>query len=159
MAYKFLAAGRRGPLTHVAWPPIGDWLTCDSPVVGKRGAHVCTAEQLAHWLHDELWEVEIAGVEERGLDCVVVERARLVRRIDGWNPELAMRFAKACVERARAEGATDPRLTDADASIEYGYPAVAAYIAAVAIARDDEAAYATERRRQSEWIVRELDRL
>jgi len=72
-----------------------------------------------------------------------------------------MRFAAACIDHARAQpGAEAALLADAADALHGGYPAVAAYAAAVAVAHDDEAAYAAERRRQSAWIVRELvDRL
>jgi hypothetical protein len=158
IAYKFLAAGARGPLTRVVWPAIGGWLVTDEPIaVGLRGVHACLGEQLAHWIHDELWQVELAGALIDGPDCVVAERARLVRRIDGWNPEGAIAFASACVDRARREATgRDELLGDASEAIRHGYPAVAAYTAAIAIAADDEASYARERAWQSAWIVREF---
>ena len=156
-AFKFLAAGARGPLSRVAWPAVGEWLITDGPVIGKRGAHACTDEQLAHWLHDELWEVELAGAQLAGPDCVVSERARLVRRVVAWNADGALRFAAACIDHARAQAGADAALlADASDALRQGYPAIAAYTAALAIAHDDEAAYASERRRQSAWIVREL---
>lgn len=156
-AYKFLAAGARGPFSGVAWPAIGAWLASDGPVVvGKRGAHVCRADQLAHWLHEELWQVELDGVQLDGPDCVVAERARLLARVDAWSQGGAVRFARACVDHARIVVGDDPQLADADEALRHGYPAVAAYAAAVAVARGDEVAYARERARQSEWIIREL---
>lgn len=156
IAYKFLAAGGRGPLSRVAWPAVGDWLVTDGPIVGKRGAHVCTEDQLAHWLHDELWQVELAGPHLAGPDCLVAERARLVHRVAAWNADGAMRFARACLDHARALAADPALLADAESVLGDGYPAVAAYTAAIATARDDEAVYARERAWQSAWIVREI---
>lgn len=150
IAYKFLAAGARGPLTQIAWPTEG-WLVADGAIaVGKNGIHACRAEDLSHWLHDELWEVELAGATLDGPDCVVAERARLIRKLP-WD---ALAFARACVARARELGGDAGMLDDADQAIAYGYPAVAAHTAAVAIARDDEAAYGEARAWQSAWIVR-----
>ena len=65
--YKFLAAGAKGPITGFQWPvpqleAPGDWVEADGPLeAGGRGAHVCRPAGLAHWIHDELWEVEIDG--------------------------------------------------------------------------------------------------
>ncbi|MFT3697810.1 MAG: hypothetical protein QM831_32015 [Kofleriaceae bacterium] len=143
IAYKFLAAGARGPLTQVVWPAIGEWHVAELPiVVGKRGIHACTKDQLAHWLHDELWEVELAGAHEPGLDCIVAERARLSRRI----PFDAARFARACIDHVGA-------VPDAEDALRYGYPAVAAFMAAATFA--DVAGYTAERAWQSAWIARE----
>lgn len=150
--FKFLARGAIGPLSRVAWPAPGEWLVAAGPLrVGRNGAHVCRAEDLAHWLHDELWRIEVAGEQLVGPDCVVVERARLISRVD-WD---ATRFAAACVAHARAS-AEGPLLDDADECLRYGYPAIAAYNAALALAKGDEAAYAAARAWQSAWIVRGL---
>lgn len=151
--FKFLAAGAIGPLSRVAWPAPGQWLVTDGPLqAGRRGAHVCRAEDLAHWLHDELWKIEVAGEHLAAPDCVVVERARLIERVAGWD---ANRFAAACIARAR-ETTDGPYLADADECLRYGYPAIAAYNAALALANGDEAAYAAARAWQSAWIVNEL---
>ncbi|MEO7734148.1 MAG: hypothetical protein ABIY55_24510 [Kofleriaceae bacterium] len=151
--FKFLAAGRIGPLSRVAWPAPGQWLVTAEPLrVGRHGAHVCRAEDLAHWLHDELWQIEVAGDRLAAPDCVVVERARLIERVDAWD---AAQFAAACIAHARA--ITDgPYLSDAVECLRHGYAAIAAYNAALAIAGGDEAAYAAARAWQSAWIVREL---
>jgi hypothetical protein len=165
LAYKFLAAGAIGPLSRFAWPTprgdtAGDWVVTTGPiVVGRHGAHVCRADQLAHWLHDELWTVEIAGDEVAALDCVVVARARLVRHVTAWRGGGAAQFAAACVDHARSR-APGALVDDAADALAAGYPAVAAYSAALAVAAaaagEGEAAYARERAWQSAWIAREL---
>ena len=151
VAYKFLAAGAIGPLSRVAWPPLGTWLDTGTVIVGKRGAHVCRAEDLAHWIHDELWRVEVDGPQVAAPDCFVVPRARLVHRVTRWDP---IAFAAACIEHAR-DGAPE-LLADADHCLRSGYAAIAAYNAALAIAHDDEARYAAERTWQSAWLANEL---
>ncbi|MEO8554538.1 MAG: hypothetical protein ABI678_31395 [Kofleriaceae bacterium] len=151
--FKFLAAGSIGPLSRVAWPAPGEWLVTEGPLqIGRRGAHVCRAEDLAHWLHDELWHIEVAGEQLAAPDCLVVERARLVERVEAWD---ATRFATACVAHAR-ETTDGPLLADADECLRHGYPAIAAYNAALTLANGEEAAYAVARAWQSAWIVREL---
>ena len=58
-SYKFLAKGAIGPLSGHVWPEPGRWLEASGPlVVCSRGIHVCRPEDLAHWLHDELWQVD-----------------------------------------------------------------------------------------------------
>jgi hypothetical protein len=133
-----------------------------------NGSHVCRAGDLAHWLHDELWEIEAEGDQIEGIDCLVVRRARLVRRVDAWNSKGAETFAEACAQhateladRAPPDLAVTARglLEDAFFSARTGFPAVSAYASAVAVAKlgdpaDQEAAYRRERAWQSSWIAR-----
>jgi hypothetical protein len=167
-AYKFLAKGAVGPISGYAWPAPGAWVETEGPLaVCQRGVHLCSALDLAHWLHDELWEVESGGECLDGIDCFVARRARLVRRIDAWSEGGAARFADACIEHATAMAAPAPSdvvrgfLEDARGAADEGYIAVGAFSAALAVAKSSpgtevEAAYRRERRWQSEWITREL---
>ena len=167
-AFKFLAAGAIGRFSRHPWPVDGAWVAADGPlVVGKCGAHVCRVENLAHWLDDELWEIELAGDRLEARDCLVVSRARLVREVERWRLGGATRFAAACIERAdriASDGGSETRalVDDARALLHAGHPAVAAYTAAVVVARLDAvaptAAYEAERAWQSAWIAREIVR-
>jgi len=171
--YKFLARGAVGPISGFQWPvpaseEPGPWVEAEGSLgLCVNGAHVCRTFELAHWLSDELWETETDGEELAGLDCLVVRRARLVRRIDAWQEGGAARFAEACAEhaagladRAPPELAASARglLDDALEAARMGYPAVSAYASAVAVAglgdpADRDAAYRRERLWQSEWIA------
>lgn len=172
--YKFLARGATGALSGFAWPEPhggapGAWVGAEGPlVICEIGVHVCRPFDLAHWLHDELWETEVDGEQIEGIDCLVVRRARLVRRIDAWHEGGAVRFAEACLQRATelvdaapAPASLDIRgyLEDAAISVRYGYPAFSAFAAAVAVARLDnpaseEPAFRRERAWQADWIAR-----
>jgi hypothetical protein len=168
IAYKFLAAGAKGPLSGYAWPRPGTWLEVDGPLVlCRRGVHLCRSLDLAHWLHDELWEAETQGDQIEGIDCIVVPRARLVRRIDSWSEGGAARFAQACIEHATsllppAAGQNVREfLDDAKLAADAGYFAVSAFSSALAAAKtspseDEEKAYRHERVWQAEWITREV---
>lgn len=154
----------------------GEWVEVAPPLaVCSRGVHVCRPPDLAHWLHDELWEIETAGERLEALDCVVVERARLVRRIAAWNGPGAVSFAGACIEHGADLVASDATGTSTDAAVhgfldeaklaaQDGYPAVAAYCAASAVSRlvpadpagGREQAYRRERAWQAGWIARQL---
>jgi hypothetical protein len=170
MMHKFLATGARGPLSGFAWPApgpdaLGAWVEVEGPLAPcARGIHVCRPFELAHWIHDELWELEVDGEQTPGLDCIVVPRARLVRRIPAWG-EQAQRFAEACVEHAAAQvepahfGVVSELLDDARSLATSGYVAVSAFTAALAVSRLPSAsgsAYRAERAWQSAWIEREL---
>jgi hypothetical protein len=181
-AYKFLASGATGPLSGFRWPEPqgaspGIWVEADGPLeLCQRGVHVCRPPDLPYWLHDELWETEVQGDRLEGIDCLIVRRARLVRRIDGWHLGGAARFAEACVEHATqlidaapVGPGEAPRgyLEDAALSARGGYPAFAAFAAALAVARssitrssvaraDDEATYRRERAWQAAWLTRAL---
>jgi hypothetical protein len=167
MKHKFLAKGARGPLSGFAWPtPAGGapgaWIEIEGPLGEcRRGVHVCDAPDLAHWIHDELWELETDGDWIAGTDCVVVRRARLVRRIDAWSAA-AQRFADACIEHASSQAAARPDvvelLDDARMMAANGYAAMCAYTSAVAVGRSSadreiDAHYRRERAWQSKWIA------
>lgn len=173
IAYKFLAQGGHGPISQVAWPLPSDtapgaWLEATDPLsVCSHGVHVCHAEQLPHWLSDELYEVETAGQQLVGVDCVVVSKARLVRRVDCWSEGGALQFARASIEhaaeviRGSADASLQALLEDGEFSAAAGYFAVSAYCAALVVARHlapshPEPAFREERRWQGGWIAREL---
>ena len=168
MARKFLAAGGRGPFSGMAWPaPAGGvpgaWIVVDGALAQcERGLHVCRDVDLAYWIHDELWDVEVEGPAVEGLDCLVVARARLLRRIDAWT-EGRHRFAQASIEHAASSlssidsEAFGELLGDAQLMATHGYPALACYTAAVAVGRangrDAVQGFRAERSWQSGWIA------
>jgi hypothetical protein len=173
--YKFLTKAATGPISGFAWPrPSGEapgaWVQAEGALAPcANGSHLCRAGDLAHWLHDELWETEAAGEQMEGPDCLVVRRARLLRRIDAWHLGGAVRFGEACAQHA-SEAAdrapAGPVLDDVKAlagdallSVRAGFVAVGAYAAALAVAKlsdaaDQHDAYRRERAWQSEWIAR-----
>lgn len=176
-AFKFLGSGAVAPISRRPWPrPTGDgpgaWLEAVGPLAPcTTGVHACRAEDLAHWLYDELWIVELDGDWIVGEDAVVARRGRLVRAIDGWRGELGARFAVAASEHARAiVEAAPPARREAVATYlavssqfaAQGNPVVAAYTAAVAVARlgdpaDIGAAYRRERAYQSALLAGAAD--
>lgn len=124
-ALRFLAAGgtalggTRWPAPSTAGP--GAWLDADGPVADGSGVHACTAETLADWIDDELWEVELDGwVDERD-GLLHAARGRLLRRVDSWDEAAALAFTLACVVRlcdsALATGADDALEYLADAAL------------------------------------------
>jgi hypothetical protein len=176
-AYKFLAAGAVGPVSEFAWPtPLpgqpGAWVEATLPLqLCARGVHACRAEELAHWLHEELWLVELEGETLEGVDCVVAARARLVRQVEAWVHGGAARFARAARDHAAelvsaAPLALQTRLTEyvADSSwhLPHGSTALAAFCAAMAVAwlhggtRFEAAGYRSERLWQSRFIAEDL---
>ena len=173
-AYKFLAKGAVGPLSGFRWPApqagtAGAWVTVAGALeLCVNGSHVCRAGDLAHWLHDELWEIEAEGDQLEGLDCLVVRRARLVRRLHSWDDKGAATFAEACAQHATDLADLAPKdvaaaarglLEDAFLTARTGWPAVSAYASALAVAKlgdpaDQDVAYRRERAWQSAWIAR-----
>ena len=65
----------------------------------KRGYHVCEGVQIFHWFSEELYEVEIRGKQTQGLNKIVAEQARLVKRIKTWNDRTVRLFACDCAKR------------------------------------------------------------
>jgi hypothetical protein len=178
LAYKFLAHGAIGPVSEYAWPSPGDaapgeWTEASTPLqLCASGVHVCRVSELAHWLHDELWVVEVDGETLEGIDRMLVQRARLLYPLEEWrNGIAAARFARAARDHAAALVATaptsaQPRLTqyvgDASYHLPNGSTALAAFCAAMAVAwfhggdHFDGEAYRRERDWQSSFIAADL---
>jgi hypothetical protein len=112
IAHKFLAAGGLGPFSRYPWPlprpgRPGAWVVAGGgALVCHDAVHACRIGDLPWWLHDELWEAELDGAVTAGRHKVMAPRARLLRRVDGWGPACAQRFADACAGRARDHAVT-----------------------------------------------------
>jgi hypothetical protein len=170
--HKFLTRGGLGPLSGFEWPSPSAggaaWVEVEGPLeLCVRGLHVCRDIDLAHWVHDELWQLEATGEQQAGIDCLIVRRARLVRRIDAWSDGGAVHFADACIERARqltalaGDAVVRGFVADSEATAEAGHFAGSAYIAAFAVAKlsqpdEQERVFRRERAWQSQWIASEV---
>ena len=75
LAYKFLSGGGTGVLSGFRWP-VGEWVTVEGELVpARRGVHACRTGDLARWLDEELWAVELDG-ELLEADCFVARPPR-----------------------------------------------------------------------------------
>jgi hypothetical protein len=107
IAYKFLSSGALGPFSRYAWPlprrgQPGAWVIAGGKTTMCRTAvHGCRVADLPWWLQDELWEAEFDGSIATGRHKISAPRARLLRRVEGWDGACAQRFADACAWRAR----------------------------------------------------------
>lgn len=156
IAFKWLAHGAVAPFTGFRWPTDGAWVSAAGS--DGSGVHACRVAQLAWWIGEELWKVEVEGrVVERETQ-IEAERGRLIERVSAWNPEA---FAAACVARVAtfAEEAPTAELADyADVIRTLDAPA-ASFVAAVAAiaAHGSREAFAEERAWQARWLARALD--
>ena len=169
--FKFLERGGIGPLTGFPWRA-REWVEAQGPLaICGNGAHVLRPQDLAYWMHEELWRAEIEGEQIEGGDCVVARRVRLIERVDAWTNGEGMRFAQACHDRVgeRAAQATDPAMKEHLANyhwavgwhVERKNATMAGYVSALGIAQITSIGtpgecYRRERDWQSDWIVREL---
>ncbi|MCC7538925.1 MAG: hypothetical protein IT379_22055 [Deltaproteobacteria bacterium] len=168
-AWTFL----RGDSRDASWPRVsgsapGAWRLPDE---GAPGVTVAVREDLAWWIAEELWEVEVAGPRVAAGNAVFVRAARLVRRVDRWGPDVWEPFVIRCkhvalraVSGSRwAEATTD--LAARAQRVGARSAALAGYVTALACAssageRDTDghrARFAAERAAQSGWIARALD--
>jgi hypothetical protein len=177
-AFKFLAHGAIGTISELAWPTPkagrpGNWVEVREPLrLCESGVHACAASELAHWLHDELWVIELDGRLIAGHDSVVAERARLTRHVEAWRDGGAARFAQAARDHAATLASNAPTalraelhayVADASAHLPRGATALTAFCSALTAARlagagttFDEAGYRQERHWQSKFIENDL---
>ncbi len=183
VAYKFLASDRTAPFAQVRWPePGSDWIVASAAVgTCHRAVHACRAKDLAYWLNQRLWRVELAGEVTESMTKIVAGRGRLLEPVDGW-PEAGPAFIDDCVTRLaelcdwakenhdyratrmlRAyvketveDGDTDP------ASVSYTVAHAAGIVGwlpgegLAAKARGERTPFDAERRRQSRWLADRL---
>ena len=115
-AYKFLADDGHSVYSGTRWPlPNGDesgpWVMSESVDPCRSGIHGCRASDLAYWLSDVLYEIELDGEITEVLHKIAARRGRLVRRVDEY-PEAvrelgvvsAWRTRDRAVVALRAEG-------------------------------------------------------
>jgi hypothetical protein len=158
IAFKWLARGAVAPFTGVRWPVDGSWVRAPEGGPEGCGVHACRIAQLAWWIGEELWRVELDGsivVRETQIEA---PRARLLGQVTAWDPAA---FAQACVARTEgfaAEVATD-ELADYLALIKIADAPTASFVASVAAvaARGTKDAFAEERAWQARWLARALD--
>jgi hypothetical protein len=105
-AWKFLDAngravfsGHRWPLPGTAGP--GPWVEVGHAEACRSGVHACRLSDLAWWINEELWEVELWGEVVERDHKLVSPRGRLVRRLDDWAGAIARDLAGHCAWRAR----------------------------------------------------------
>ena len=94
----------------------GAWKTVKGRLVPcVLGLHVCTRDQLVHWLGPAIFTVEVDDELINAGDKTIVRKARLLGRCDNWTDRTARLFAADCAERAlrrvqkRTGVKTDPR--------------------------------------------------
>jgi hypothetical protein len=120
-AYKFLDADGRAPFTATPWTT-GEWVETGSVHACREGVHACRPADVAFWLADALWEVELDGTIVDARHKVVGSRGRLVRPVDAYPAaarELAEIGAWRCRDRAVAalRQAGDADLADRFAAV------------------------------------------
>jgi hypothetical protein len=184
VAYKFLASDRTAPFAQVRWPEAGSggWILASAAVgTCRRAVHACRAKDLAYWLGQRLWRVELAGQVSESATKMVAERGRLLEPVDGW-PEVAPEFIDDCMTRlaelrdwarenqdrravamlkAYVKEMADEEDTD-PASVSYTVAHAAGIVGwlpgegLAATARGERSPFEAERRRQSRWLAARL---
>ena len=153
--YKFLTADNKGKFSEYDFTQYlpdrdkpGKWLRkIDNPVLCEKGYHCFMPEHILEWIEAQLFEVEINGRHVHGDDKTVVQKMRLLRKVDVWNDKTARLFACYCARdglplfekdypndnRPRVAIETAERYANGEATIE---ELNAAWAAALAAASD-----------------------
>lgn len=183
LAYKFLASDRTARFSQVRWPwpaKAGEWVSA-AAVTGtcRPAVHACRAKDLAFWLDQGLWRVELAGEVTESGTKIVAQRGRLLEPVDRW-PEVVPAFMDDCAARLgelqrwakekrdhrasrmlrdymnEVADATDP------ASVSYTVAHSAEVVGwlpgegMAAKARGERSPFDAERRRQGRWLADRL---
>ena len=161
LAYKFTRPGARSPFTGFEWP-VGEWVEVDGELgLCANGIHACRVEALPRWVDDELWRIEVEGVELEREGVLVARRGRLLDRIEAWNVETSRELARSCAARVRelASEHQDPLLRrraemipDIADGPDPSATALSMYTTAHAADEVVPGSYWAERRRQAEWL-------
>lgn len=180
-AYKFLSADRLSPFACARWPEPGNgWMVASADVGAcRRAVHACRVQDLAYWLGETLWRVELAGQIAEAPSKVVAERGRLVDLVDGW-PEASGAFIEDCRTRlselanqagkqqeyravrfleeyaGELDGDSDPASVSYTTAHAAGVVGWTADEATAATARGELSPFDAERRRQSRWLAAQL---
>ena len=104
IAWKFLKAGTIGPFTGFRWTP-GTWVEATDAREGQ-GIHACRPSDLAFWIGDELWRVELQGQVRERATQIEAARGRLLDRVAAWDAKSRAEFGVHCVFQARDIAAT-----------------------------------------------------
>jgi hypothetical protein len=162
LAYKFTRPVARSPFSGFEWP-VGEWVEAEGDIgLCANGIHACRVEALPRWLDDELWRIEVDGIEEEHEGVLVARRARLLERIDAWDEEASRELAGSCaavIRQLAAEHADDELLQrraqmipDIAAGPDPSATALSMYTTAHAADEVAPGSYWAERRRQAEWL-------
>jgi len=90
----FLPKGRPGK-----WMPT---LNPDKLKACQYGYHLCRHDDLVRWLGPVIFTAECRGERIDDTDKIVVQQARLIRKLETWNDRTARLFACDCADRALA---------------------------------------------------------
>ena len=110
-AFKFLGRDGSTIISGVTWPlpdgpRPGRWLDVGTVRPCREGVHACRVEHLAYWIHQELYEIELAGEIVASHHKVVAPRGRLLRRLEPWSAGVAKELAVWCAWRVREAAVT-----------------------------------------------------
>ena len=99
IAWKFLSAGAVGPFSRHQWLP-GTWVDAVRAQEGY-GVHACRPSDLAFWVGEELWRIELQGTLLARETQIEASRGRLLDRVTAWDRDAWTGFGLACVLQAR----------------------------------------------------------
>lgn len=160
-AFKFTRPGACSPFTGFEWP-VGEWVEAEGSVgLCANGIHACRIEALPRWVDDELWRIELDGIEHEHEGVLVARRGRLLDRIEAWNAETSRELARSCAQRVRDLAGEHPdpllqRRAEMIPQIAEGpdpsATALSMYTTAHAADEVVPGSYWVERRRQAEWL-------
>lgn len=97
--YKFLDSNSTGGFSSFSWPK-DKWVEVEGELkLCTNGFHVATKENLSHWILEHLYEVEVGDEYIATDEKICARRAKLTRKLEGWNLTTQALYATDCAER------------------------------------------------------------
>jgi hypothetical protein len=138
-------------------------------VLCRNGVHACRVRELAHWLGQELWVVELGGLVLDIDGIFVSSRGRLVQSVAAWSAEARTDFAWTCATRVQEPARRAQYTGELEDMIGFarsGDAIAAGYVAAVLMGKaaaggssngaEFDRGFLEERALQAQWLADRL---
>lgn len=78
---------------------IGEWFEVPGRLkLRENGIYLFREHDLLYWLHKDIYEAEFAGKYIESTNAILVNKARITKRLDLWDEDAANIFMRKCID-------------------------------------------------------------